>query len=144
MIVTEVGKEASQQTGGEIYFRTYHELLRQKERIDRDILKLQGKFFKAISKTKDILPVGRGKYIPRLKNTKILVKAIRECMTLNQQMTMEDILKSLSKKNLYHTNSKYFYTMVNNKLNRDSKIKKISRGIFVYTPQSGEKSDAVV
>ena len=55
-------------------------------------------------------------------------------MVPGKEMTMNDILKSLKKKDLYHTDSKYFYTMVNNKLNRDDLIEKTSRGVFVYRP----------
>lgn len=138
-----VGKEASQITGSELYFQTYQELLRQKERIDREILKLQGKFFRAISKRKGVISEGRIKYVPRLKNGTTLANAIRECMNPTRKMTMEDILKSLTKKSLYHTDSKYFYTMVNNKLNRDTLIKKVSRGIFIYRPRSKKKKLAV-
>ena len=138
-----VGTETSQLTGSEIYFQTYQGLLRQREKIDRDLLKLQGKFLKAISKAKGILPEKRAKYVPRLKNMTTLVQAIRECMVLGKEMTMDDILKSLSKKNLYQTDSKYFYTMVNNKLNRDPKIKKVSRGVFVSHPRARKRSSAV-
>lgn len=137
-----VGKEASQRTGSEIYFQTYHGLLRQKEKIDNDIFRLQKKFSKIISKAAIISPVKRAKYIPRLKNTTTLAKAIRECMIPKKEMIMDDILKSLSEKGLYHTNSKYFYTMVNNKLNRDKLIKKVSRGVFMHMPQVRRKSSA--
>jgi hypothetical protein len=130
-----VGKEASQQTGSEMYFRTYQDLLRQKEKIDREILKMQGKFLKAVSKQRGVIPSNRVKYVPRLKNTTTLAEAIRECMIPNEEMIMDDILKALTKKGLYNTNSKYFYTMVNNKLNRDSQIKKVSRGVFKYRPR---------
>ena len=139
MAKVAVGTEASQLTGSEIYFQTYQGLLRQRERIDRDLLKLQGKFFRAISKSKGFSTSERVKYVPRLQNTTTLANAIRGCMAPNKEMTMSNILSSLSKKNLYHTDSKYFYTMVNNKLNRDYKIKKVSRGVFVYNPRSRRK-----
>jgi len=130
-----VGTEASQQkTGSEIYFQTYQGLLRQKEKIDREILKMQGKFMKAISRSGNV-PKQRATYVPRLDNRKTLALAIRECMVPGKEMSMRDIIKSLEKKDLYHTDSKYFYTMVNNKLNRDKLIKKVSRGIFVYRPR---------
>jgi hypothetical protein len=126
-----VGTETLQQTTGEVFFQTYQGLLRQKEKIDKDLLKLQSKFFKAISRN-GIIPPQRVQYVPRLQNKKILSDAIRECMVPGKEMTMLDILKSLDKKDLYHTDSKYFYTMVNNKLNRDPLVKKVSRGVFVY------------
>jgi hypothetical protein len=137
-----VGKEASQSTGSEIYFQTYQGLLRQRERIDRELLKLQSKFFKVISK-RGSLPQKRAKYVPRLENNQTLASAIRECMVPGKEMSMADIIKSLEKKNLYHTDSKYFYTMVNNKLNRDKQIRKVSRGIFVFRPR-GRKRKATV
>ena len=132
MSSVQVGKDASR-TGSGQYFQTYQDLLRQKERIDRELLKLQGKFFKAIAHQK---PITRSaKYVPRLDNAMILVRAIRECMIPNKEMNMKDILESLHKKNLYHTQSQYFYTMVNNKLNRDKLIHKARRGVFVYKPR---------
>ena len=138
----EVGKEASQQTGSELYFQTYQGLLRQRDRIDREILKLQGKFLKALSRSKGILPSRKKKYVPRLKNTITLAQAIRKAMTPGQKMTMDDVLKSLSSKKLYNTNSDQLYTMVNNKLNSDKLIKKVegSRGVFVYKPHSKKKN----
>jgi uncharacterized transporter YbjL len=150
MVNGAVGMEASQQTGSETYFLTYQKLLKQKkkidreaEKIDRQLLKLQGKFFKAVSRHGK-LPMMRAKYVPRLDNKKILATAIRECMKPQQEMNMGDVLKSLGKKNLYNTDSKYFYTMVNNKLNRDPHIKKVSRGVFVYKPRTTRRRKAAV
>ena len=138
-----VGTEASQKSGSEIFFQTYQNLLREKERIDKDLLKMQGKFLKLSIKRKSESEIEtRVTYVPRLENSTTLSQAIRECMVVKKKMKMTDILKSLSKKNLYHTDSKYFYTMVNNKLNRDSHIKKVSRGVFVFTPRS-KKSGAI-
>ncbi len=142
MTKTKVGKDASRQAGSETYFQTYQKLLRQRERIDREILRLQGKFFKAIEGRKGVGSIKRVKYVPRLKNTTTLAQAIRESMIPNKEMTMKDIQKSLSEKGLYHTNSKYSYTMVNNKLNRDPHIKKVSRGVFVYKPRGRKKGTA--
>jgi len=140
-----VGTEASQRTGSEVYFLTYQKLLKQKEKMDKELLKvekemlkLQGKFLKAVSNHGKIT-MKRVKYVPRLDNKKILADAIRECMIPQKEMNMGDILKSLEKKNLYQTDSKYFYTMVNNKLNRDPHIRKVSRGVFVYKPRSRRK-----
>lgn len=139
MTKTAVGKDTSRQTGSETYFQTYQKLLRQRNRIDKDLLKLQGKFLKAVSGRKGTAAIKRAKYVPRLKNTTTLASAIRECMVPSEEMTMDDIQKSLSKKGLYHTSSKYYYTMVNNKLNRDPHIKKVSRGVFVYKPRGRKK-----
>lgn len=137
-----VGTDTSQRTSSEVYFLTYKKLLRQKEQMDKDLLKvekemlkMQGKFLKVASRHGK-LSMTRAKYVPRLDNKKILVDAIRECMVPQKEMNMGDILKALGKKNLYQTDSKYFYTMVNNKLNRDPHVKKVSRGIFVYKHRS--------
>ncbi len=138
----KVGKEASQTTGGELYFRTYQKLLRQRARIDREILKLQSKFLKAISRSKGGIDGKRKRYVARLNNTTTLVQAIRDSMVPDKEMSMNDILSSLEKKDLYHTISKYFYTMVNNKLNRDRQIRKVSRGVFVYRPRKRGKAVA--
>ena len=133
MAVKEVGKEASQ-SGGELYFQTYQKLLRQKEQIDRDLFKLQKKHFKEFSRQGGIR-TDRKIYVPRLNNTTTLVEAIRKCMTPNREMTMIDIIGSLEKKGLYHTSSKYFYTMVNNKIHQDENIKRIGRGVFILRPR---------
>ena len=130
-----VGKDASL-SGEELFFQTYQKLLRQKERIDRELLKLQSKMFKAISrKSKSVIELGRKVYVPRLNNTTTLAEAIRGCMIHSREMTMNDILAALEKKKLYHTDSKYFYTMVNNKIHLDKRIKKVGRGVFVYSPR---------
>lgn len=128
-----VGTEALQSTGGEVFLNAYQELLRQKDGIDKDLLRFRSKFFKAISRTGALIQK-RAIYVPRLDNKKILSEAIRKCMVPGKEMTMNDILKSLKKKKLYRTKSKYFYTMVNNKLNRDDLIEKTGRGVFVYEP----------
>ncbi len=130
MAKVKVGTEASRT--GELYYRAYQKLSRQKLRIEREMLKLQGKILKAASRRGVV--VSR-KYVPRLSNTTTLVEAIRQCMVPGKKMRMVDILKSLTKRNLYHTKSKYFYTMINNKLNRDPLIEKVSRGVFVYCPK---------
>jgi uncharacterized membrane-anchored protein YjiN (DUF445 family) len=138
-----VGKDVSQHLGSEQQFQTYRELLRQREKIERELLKVTGKLLKAVSRKEaktDLFK--RVKYVPRLKNDTTLAAAIRECMVPRKEMTMDDILKSLEKKNLYHTDSKYFYTMVNNKLNRDKQIKKVSRGIFVFRPRCRKRKAA--
>jgi len=131
MIKVRVGnKEASR--SGELYFSAYQKLMRQRARIDKEIFKVQSKLLKDISKKGHSNSGGRKKYVPRQNNTTILAKAIRESMVPEEKMIMVDILESLQSRSLYHTSSKYFYTMVNNKLNKDNKIKKVSRGVFVY------------
>ena len=92
MTRTKVRKDASQ-SGGELNFQTYQNLLEQRAKIDKDIFKLQTKFFKVISKKKGIVSSERVKYVPRKNNTLILVEAIRKSMSPNKEMTMIDILK---------------------------------------------------
>jgi len=136
MSMKVVGKEASV-TNGELYFQTYQKLLKQKERIDKDLLELQGKMFKDISQPGEgSTDPERKKYVPRLDNTIILAKAIRKCMIPKKEMTMKDILKSLKEKDLYHTRSGYLYTMVNNKIHTDEKIEKVGRGLYVYSSKA--------
>lgn len=141
MAVKEVGKEASQ-SDGELYFQTYQKLLKQKEQIDRDLFKLQKDFSKKISKQGGIV-ADRKTYVPRLNNTTTLVEAIRKCMIPKREMTMIDIIGSLEKKGLYHTSSKYFYTMVNNKIHQDEDIKRIGRGVFILRPRKRVRKVAV-
>ncbi len=130
MTRTKVGKDALDT--GVLYFQAQKKLLRQKQRIERELLRLEGKVLRAASRKGVVIS---RKYVPRLQNTTTLVEAIRQCMVPGKKMRMVDILKSLTKRNLYHTKSKYFYTMINNKLNRDSLIEKVSRGVFVYHPK---------
>lgn len=133
MSTTKIGKDTSLhnvQEGG-VFFQTFRELLKQREALDHQILRLQGRLFKALER-KVVAPTGDKKvYVPRMQNTTILKDAIRSSMVPGRKMTMQDILNALVKKDLYHTNSGYYYTMVNNKLNRDPWIKKVSRGVFV-------------
>ena len=126
MSKTEVGKDTSLHAG--VSFQTLRELLKQREALDRQILRQQGKLFRLLERKTSSR---RKKYVARMNNTAILVEAVRKCMVPGHKMTMEDILKSLRTKKLYHTRSGYLYTMVNNKLNGDKRIKKVSRGVFV-------------
>ena len=64
-------------------------------------------------------------------------------MTPGKRLGMQDILKALCKTGAYKTQSSYFYTMVNNKLNRDPKVKKVSRGVFVLQKRAGRRKVAV-
>ena len=123
---TKEGKDTS--LAGGVTFQTFRELLKQREALDRQILRQQGKLFRLLEKkTKS----SKKKYVARMNNTTILAEAVRKSMVPGRKMTMGDILKALRAKKLYHTHSGYLYTMVNNKLNRDKKVKKVSRGVFV-------------
>lgn len=136
----KVGKDASTRSE-EAYYQTLQDLLRQKEQVDRQIFKVQGKLFRCFvgnSKT-----AGTKRYVPRMHNTVILRDAIRKSMVPGKKMTMQDVLSSIRKQDLYHTNSRLFYTMVNNKLNRDKKIQKTSRGVFVLQKSGQRKSRKV-
>ena len=134
LIVTEVVKmqntKVDVKRSGNHYFKVYQKLLKQRVRIDQELLKLQKKFLEATVGRKG---VHRKKYVKRLSNTTTLIKAIHNSMLPNKEMTMDDIMESLVKKELYHTNSHSYYTMVNNKLHQDKKhIKNPRHGIFVY------------
>jgi len=144
MNTTKIGKDTSLQGG--VYFQTFRDLLKQREALDHQILRLQGRFFKMIEKS-----AGNGtgkqlsskKYVARMQNHTILAEAIRECMVPGVKMGMQDILEALSNTGAYKTKSSYFYTMVNNKLNRDPKVKKVSRGVFVLQKRAGRRKVAV-
>jgi hypothetical protein len=137
-----VGKEASQGNGSELYFSTYQALLRQRERIDNQIIRLQGKFLKAVSSNKGITKKGvqsivnpkRAKYVERVKNIRTLSKAIHMAMKSKKKMTMDEILHVIEKRKLYFSNSENFYTMVNNKIHQDKEIHSDGRGVYVYKP----------
>lgn len=133
---TKINKESSI-SSSKLYFNAYQQLLRQKVKIDQELGKIQSKILKSISNVKSGSKEGiRKTYVPRVNNKISLVDAIRESMTPNVEMTMTDILESLKSKGIYSTNSKYIYTMINNKLNRDKQVKKVGRGIFIYHPKS--------
>jgi len=137
--VTKVGKDTSLPTGG--LFQTFRDLLKQREALDHQILRLQGRFFQMMENK--VVPkdstesFSSKKYVARMQNHTILKEAIRECMIPGKKMGMKDILSALKKTGAYQTHSKYFYTMVNNKLNRDPKISKVSRGVFVLHKNPG-------
>jgi hypothetical protein len=133
-LATEAGHETSLQTG--VFFQTFQDLLKQREALDRQILRMQGRFFKMMEKTvKSGTPSAAKKYVARMQNHTILAEAIRDCMIPGQRMGMKDILCSLEQTGSYKTQSGYFYTMVNNKLNRDPLVKKVSRGVFIFQPK---------
>lgn len=134
MSSTVVGKDASQRTGSEIYFKTYQKLMKQKVKLDRELAKVQTKLLRPTSRNSRSSAGLAVKYVLRLDNDMPLIKAIRESMTPDKEMKMKDIINSLLKNGLYHTDSKYLYTMINNKLNRDKQIKKVRRGVFMIKP----------
>ncbi len=138
MSIAETGRDTSLQTG--VFFQTFQDLLKQREALDRQILRMQGRFvkeYKKHAKKGTLLPAK--KYVARMQNHTILAEAIRECMIPGQRMGMKDILCSLQKTGTYRTQSSYFYTMVNNKLNRDPSVKKVSRGVFVLQKKAPRK-----
>jgi len=143
-LATQAGRDTSLQTG--LFFETFQALLKQREALDRQILRMQGRFFKMMEKSvKTGSPLESKKYVARMQNHTILAEAIRGCMNLNQKMGMKEILCSLKKTESYKTQSSYFYTMVNNKLNRDPLIEKVSRGVFVlhkegWVPEKKKKT----
>jgi hypothetical protein len=139
-VVVKVSKDSSIQDRG-VFFRTLKELSKQREAIDRQILKLQGRLCKVVEKRINSQGGDGKKYVARMNNSIILRDAIRDSMVLDVKMTMPEILKALKSKDLYHTRSGYFYTMVNNKLHIDPLIKKVSRGVFILS-KSGQKCKA--
>lgn len=137
MGATKVGKDALFAKGG-VFFQTLRDLRKQQEALGRQILRLE----KRSLKIRRISSDGKKKYVARMENITILRDAIRESMVIGKKTTMPQILKTLTKKDLYHTQSGYFYTMVNNKLNRDSLVKKVSRGVFVLQKRIGQRRKA--
>lgn len=147
---TKTGKDTSLQGG--VYFQTFRDLLKQREALDRQILRTQGLFFKMLDRNakqgKKLPPkrvvakmsgvkLSSKRYVARMRNQTILVEAIRECMIPGKRMGMQDVLEALCETGAYKTKSGYFYTMVNNKLNRDPRVKKVSRGVFVLKRRPG-------
>jgi len=139
MSLTKVGRDTSLQNKEGSLFQTFRDLLKQRESLDHQILRLQGRFFQMVeNKSQSNVSTETTKtYVARMQNHTILAEAIRECMTPGEKMGMKDILSALEKTQAYQTKSSYFYTMVNNKLNRDPNIKKVSRGVFVLQKKTG-------
>lgn len=115
---------------GETFFQAYERVLKQKMAIDHLVFKMETRLVRFVQRSQRKSTSHRKTYVDRVDNSSTLVEAIRKSMVPNKNMTMKQILKSLSEMG-HATNSGYFYTMVNNKLNRDKKhIEKISRGVF--------------
>ena len=149
MARTKVDNGRDTQISGEPYIKVYQRLLKQKYQIDKEIGKVNDKILKEVDKGNRGRTVAQ-KYVRRIPNKMTLVAAIRSCMRPGKEMKMKDIMLSLKKKGEYHTNSKYFYTMVNNKLNRDPLIEKPKdesgktiRGTFIYHPMKGKQVSAI-
>lgn len=147
---TKTGKDTSLQGG--VYFQTFRDLLKQREALDHQILRTQGRFFKMLEQNAKLgkkLPpkklvakmtgvkISSKRYVARMRNQTILAEAIRGCMVPGKRMGMQDVLEALCETGAYKTKSGYFYTMVNNKLNRDPKVQKVSRGVFVLRKRPG-------
>jgi hydroxylamine reductase (hybrid-cluster protein) len=124
-------------SGDDILLETIQQLLEQKETIDKQLLRAQKKLVRRIARQK--ASRARKAYVKRMNNKSTLKKAIRQALVPNQPMTMKDILAALSTSGAYKTRSSYFYTMVNNKLNRDPRVKKVNRGVFMFVPRSKPK-----
>jgi hypothetical protein len=138
---TEVDEGTSLSLDGGALFQTFRDLLQQREELDKHIKKVQGRLFRIVEKgAKKATLLDTKKYVARMQNHTILAEAIRECMIPGKKMGMKEILSSLQNTGSYKTQSSYFYTMVNNKLNRDPRVKKVSRGVFVYKPLPAKAS----
>ena len=140
-MASKVSRHASSNRTEKVFFNAFQKLLKQRQRIDSRILKMQGKLSRVLRKKSKGM-TGRKVYVSRLKNTVNLQSAILESMVPEEEMTMQDILESLQKNGLYHTKSGYFYTMVNNKLHKLvslKKIKKTGRGVFTLAKKDEKK-----
>ena len=140
------GTDAS--TVGGLHFQTYQKLLRQKQRIDKELDTLQTQLLRDLSKqngqsvpfkrpvgrprkivqeiSKPKRPVGRPrkvrKYVDRVPgNTMILIDAVCESMSSDKKMTMKQIFNAVKRKGIYQTNTsnENLYKMINNKLHAE-------------------------
>ena len=123
------------------FFKTYRYVLQQKKKFDDHLLSLQEQLLSMVQSKKMIVEDGdRKAYVPRVDNSKILLEAILSVMVPRKEMTMSEVMRRLEKKNAYRTNSSYFYTMVNNKLNRQDLclVGPIRRGVYIYKPTKAQ------
>ena len=124
------------------FFKTYRYVLEQKKKFDDHLLALQEQLIGMVQdkEVESIEDGDRKMYVPRIDNQKILLEAILSVMVSRKEMTMSQIMKKLENSKAYETNSRYFYTMVNNKLNRqDLKVVgPIRRGVYVYKPTKSQ------
>lgn len=139
----------TQRVGSGRLFQAFHFLLKQRQKIDTSIVRMQEKLFHELSGRGNRIAKIRSPrqtkrsprrtkrsrhYVRRMDNDLTLVEAIRGVMIPGKRMTMKQVLAELGRTGKYVTRSKLFYTMVNNKLNRDRRVKKVSRGIFMLKP----------
>jgi len=145
MGATEVGKDALFAKGG-VFSQTLRDLRKQQESLNRQLQRVEKSFLKAKAKAKTkIKKTANGekkKYVARMENKVILRDAIRKGLIPGRETTMKQVLKTLKRRDLYRTRSKLFYTMVNNKLNRDPLVKKVSRGVFVLKKRTRQRRKA--
>ena len=142
------GMDAS--TVGGLHFQTYQKLLRQKQRIDKELDKVQTQLLRDLSKqsrqaitgkrpvgrprkfvqeiSKPKRPIGRPrkvrKYVDRVPgNMMILIDAVCESMSPGKKMSMKQIFKAVKNKGIYKTNTtdENLYKMINNKLHVEVK-----------------------
>lgn len=145
--VAQHPKASTPKVGSGQFFQAYHFLLKQREKLDRTLLRMQEQLMQRVSKKAAqvaVPPKKEGKYVPRIGNELTLVEAIRQVMTPGKRYTTQGVMDELQNTGAYLTNSEKFYTMVNNKLNRDPRIDKPSgtRGIFVLLSDEAVKNKA--
>jgi hypothetical protein len=103
---------------------------------------MEKKLLRMLSKQQEQQQGVRKVYVKRMHNKGTLSQSIRQSMPPNKEMSMQDVLAALQATGLYKTRSSYFYTMVNNKLNRDPKIKKTRRGKFMLVQRVRKPSNS--
>lgn len=133
---------------GADYKRELNTLLKQQNEVNRLIMKLQTRMIKDFASKGSAQPKGsntsRKVYVERKDNDLILVEAIKECLKSGNKMKTKQICEALKQKGLFNSESGYFYTMVNNKLNvlskdPSSQIQKAKRGVY-YIQKATKKS----
>ena len=105
-------------------------LMHQESLIKRRINKLSLNLFNQSTPIRPTPPtLSRKIYVARLPNKRTLRESIHNCMVVGRETTIQEVLAKVN----YKTDSKYFYTMVDNKLNDDPLIERIAgaRGVFI-------------
>lgn len=123
---------------------TYRYVMNQKKKIDEHLYKLQEQLLSMVQHRKgDDKGSYHKMYVPRVENSQILLDSILSIMIPGKEMKMSQIMNKIKNRQAYKTNSKYFYTMVNNKLNRqDLKlVGPIRRGVFVFKPTLKQQTE---
>ena len=68
---TKVGTDTSLQGG--VYFQTFRDLMKQREALDHQILRLQGRFFKMVEKNATVgIKLPSKRYVARMQTHTIL------------------------------------------------------------------------